>query len=284
MIFHTSYSNPFLKSPLFYYEIAVVTIHSFKFTVFFRTEVPARTYHSFQLNCQVLYLLGCSRIFIRRLVSYLITSLTNFHFFYGTVLLLFHGKVLNNPLCQGHSVYFKTPIAAIDYIKRAGFISKTFEGYCLYFCEPIAALLSKGVCFYCRASGSNILSKVLCHAANLSWWMCLFDHNKRNHLLLSLMIRNFYYRHPSGIKKLNAFFYKQLRLGWSTQSSFMIVGFSVLKVPHSPKTNLIICWRFLERLEVYWLSVKPEWEIEERNKGNDGSLENQSGNARNQGF
>ena len=54
LIWYTSCSHPFLEGPLFYYKIAVVAIHSFKFTIFFfRMEVPARRYHSFQLNYQL---------------------------------------------------------------------------------------------------------------------------------------------------------------------------------------------------------------------------------------
>ena len=34
LIWHTSCGHPFLERPLFYYKIAVVAIHSFKFTVF----------------------------------------------------------------------------------------------------------------------------------------------------------------------------------------------------------------------------------------------------------
>ena len=41
------------------------------------------------------------------------------------VLLLFRGNILSSPFCQGLCVYFKTPIAAIHYIKRTGFTLKT---------------------------------------------------------------------------------------------------------------------------------------------------------------
>ena len=88
LICHTSYRDPFFKRHLFYYKIAAVTIHSFKFTVFFRTDVPARRYHSFQLNYQ-LYLFGCSHVFIRRLVCYLRRHLQTFIF--SMVLLLSTG-------------------------------------------------------------------------------------------------------------------------------------------------------------------------------------------------
>ena len=40
-------------------------------------------------------------------------------------LLLFRGNILSSPFCQGRYVYFKTPIAAIHYIKRTGFTSRT---------------------------------------------------------------------------------------------------------------------------------------------------------------
>ena len=73
------------KGSLFYYKI-VVAIHSFKFNFFFRMEVSARWYHSFQLNYQLWYLLGCMHVFIRRVVC-LITSFTIIHFFYGTVII-----------------------------------------------------------------------------------------------------------------------------------------------------------------------------------------------------
>ena len=36
LIWHTTCSHPFSESPLFYYKIAVVAIHPFKFTVFFQ--------------------------------------------------------------------------------------------------------------------------------------------------------------------------------------------------------------------------------------------------------
>ena len=40
---------------------------------------------------------------------------------FSMLLLLFHRNIFSNPFCQGHCVYFKTPIAAIHYIKRTGF-------------------------------------------------------------------------------------------------------------------------------------------------------------------
>ena len=98
---------------------AVVTIHSFKFTVFFRIDDPARRYHSFQFNYQLWYLLGCSHVFFRRLSLLFETSFTAIHFFYGTAII--HRNILSNPVCQGHCFYFKWLIAAIHYIKRIGF-------------------------------------------------------------------------------------------------------------------------------------------------------------------
>ena len=38
LIWYTSCSNPFLERPLFYNKIAVVAIHTFKFTVFFQNR------------------------------------------------------------------------------------------------------------------------------------------------------------------------------------------------------------------------------------------------------
>ena len=44
---------------------------------------------------------------------------------FSMVLLLFRGNILSSPFCQRRCVYFKTPIAAIHYIKRTGFTSRT---------------------------------------------------------------------------------------------------------------------------------------------------------------
>ena len=41
------------------------------------------------------------------------------------VLLLFRGNILSSLFCQGRCVYLKTSIAAIHYIKRTGFTSRT---------------------------------------------------------------------------------------------------------------------------------------------------------------
>ena len=41
------------------------------------------------------------------------------------VFLLFRGNILSSPFCQRRCVYFKTLIAAIHYIKWAGFTSRT---------------------------------------------------------------------------------------------------------------------------------------------------------------
>ena len=87
-----------------------------------RIEVPARRYHSFQLNYQLWYLLGCRHAFIRRWVCCLMKSITNIHFLYGTVIIPrenFKQSILSRALC------FETPIAAIHYIKRTGFTSRT---------------------------------------------------------------------------------------------------------------------------------------------------------------
>ena len=44
---------------------------------------------------------------------------------FSMVLLLFRGNILSSPFCQRRCVYFKTPIAAIHYINRNGFTSRT---------------------------------------------------------------------------------------------------------------------------------------------------------------
>ena len=44
---------------------------------------------------------------------------------FSMVLLLFRRNILSSRFCQRHCVYFKTPIAAIHYIKQAGFTSTT---------------------------------------------------------------------------------------------------------------------------------------------------------------
>ena len=44
---------------------------------------------------------------------------------FSMVLPLFRGNILSSPFCQRRCVYFKTPIAAIHYIKRIGFTSRT---------------------------------------------------------------------------------------------------------------------------------------------------------------
>ena len=67
------------------------------------------------------------------------TSFTTIHFLYGTVITL---------LC------FKTPIAAIYYIKRTGFIL-TFEGYLVCLRKAIAVPSFLRYLFYRRTSGSN---------------------------------------------------------------------------------------------------------------------------------
>ena len=49
LIDHSSCSHSFDELPYFYYEESVTVAHSFKITVFFRTGVVARRYHSYQL-------------------------------------------------------------------------------------------------------------------------------------------------------------------------------------------------------------------------------------------
>ena len=44
---------------------------------------------------------------------------------FSMVLLLFCGNILSSPFCQGRCVYFKTPTAAICYIKGTGFTLRT---------------------------------------------------------------------------------------------------------------------------------------------------------------
>ena len=87
-----------------------------------RIEVPARRYHSFQLNYQLWYLLGCRHAFIRRWVCCLMTSFTAINFLYGTVIIprvYLKQSILSRALC------FETTIAAIHYIKWTGFTSRT---------------------------------------------------------------------------------------------------------------------------------------------------------------
>ena len=107
-------------------------------TVFFQNGSSSKEYHSFKLNYQLWYLLGCRHIFIGRLLCYLMTSFTAIHFFYGTVII--PRNILRHPFCQGHCVYFKTQIAAIRYMKLTGFTSATFEGYSVYLRKAITAL------------------------------------------------------------------------------------------------------------------------------------------------
>ena len=56
------------------------------------------------------------------------------------VLSLFHGSTWNDPLCQGHCVYFATLITSIHYSKQSVVDSRKFEGYCVLFeesnCSP----------------------------------------------------------------------------------------------------------------------------------------------------
>ena len=89
---------------------------------FFRIRVPARMYHSFQLNYQLWYLLSCKHVFIRRWACCLMTSFATIHFLHDTVIIPrehFKQSILSSALC------FETPIAAIHYIKRTGFTSRT---------------------------------------------------------------------------------------------------------------------------------------------------------------
>ena len=102
----------------------------------------------------------------------------HFHFFYGTV--IFHENILSNPICQVHCVYFKTPIAAILYIKRTGFISRTV----FIWGKQLQPYFLKVSVFTAELVAVIFTWRVLCYAAILSWWMCLFD--QRSPLLLSL--------------------------------------------------------------------------------------------------
>ena len=108
------------------------------------------------------------------------TSFTaiHFHFFYGTVII--HGNILSNQICQGHCVYFKTPIAAIHYIKQTRFTSRTV----FVWGKQLQPYFLKVSVFTAELVAVIFTWRVLCYAAILSWWMCLFDQS--SHLLLSL--------------------------------------------------------------------------------------------------
>ena len=83
---HTSCSHPFLERPFIVKQQLQPSILS-NLPCFFRIEVQARRYHSFQLNYQLWYLLGCRHVFIRRWVCCLMTSFTTIHALYGTVVI-----------------------------------------------------------------------------------------------------------------------------------------------------------------------------------------------------
>ena len=108
------------------------------------------------------------------------TSFTaiHFHFFSGTVII--HGNILSNPICQGHCFYFKAPIAAIHYIKRTGFTSRTV----FIWGKQLQPYFLKLSVFTAELVAVIFTGWVLCYAAILSWWMCLFDQS--SHSLLSL--------------------------------------------------------------------------------------------------
>ena len=85
---------------------------------FFRIEVLARRYHSFQFNYQLGYLLGCRHVFIQSESVFWWRHLQPPIF--SMVLLLFRGNILSS-----RCVHFKTPIASIHYIEWTGFTSRT---------------------------------------------------------------------------------------------------------------------------------------------------------------
>ena len=86
---------------------------------FFRIEVPARRYHS--SNYDISLVAGMHLFEDESVVwwRHLQPSI------FSMVLLLFPRNILSSPFCQRHCVYFKTPIAAIHYIKWTGFTSRT---------------------------------------------------------------------------------------------------------------------------------------------------------------
>ena len=169
---------------------------------FFRTEVPARRYHSFEFNYQLWYLLGCRHAFIRSESVVWWRHLQSSIF--SMVLLLFRGNVLSSPFCQRRCVYFQTPIAGIDYIRRTGFTSRTTAqkskfsiteetlngklNFCAVKIWRVLRLFEESNCspyffkvsFFSAELVAVIFSwRVLCYTAILPWWTCYFDQSKR---------------------------------------------------------------------------------------------------------
>ena len=121
LICHTSYSHHSLKDS---YSIVKYKLQPYVLSnlpCLFRIQVPARRYHSFQLNYK-LYLLSSRHVCIRRWVCCLMTSFTTIYFFCGTVII--PQEYLKQTILL-RALYFEKPIAAIHHIKRTGFTSRT---------------------------------------------------------------------------------------------------------------------------------------------------------------
>ena len=132
------------------------------------------------------WLQSCIYLKISLLLETLFTAF-HFHFFYGAVII--HENIWSNPICQGQCGYFKTPIPAIHYIKRARFTSRIVS----IWGKQLQPYFFKGV-FTVELEAVIFNWRVLCYAAILWWWMCLSDQS--SHLLLSLYDEILFYRYP----------------------------------------------------------------------------------------
>ena len=102
LICHSNCSHAFNEWPLFYYKRAATATHSFKFTVFFWNRRSCSKEISYLSTVILPWLQACINW---KIAGYLTTSIAAIRFFY---LSLFHGTIWNDPICQGHCVYFTT--------------------------------------------------------------------------------------------------------------------------------------------------------------------------------
>ena len=82
------------------------------------------------------------------------------------VLSFFHGSTWNDPLCQGHCVYFATLITSIHYSEQSVVDSRKFEGYCVLFKESNCSPALTKVPIY---STKVVAVIFLCSHPILSW-------------------------------------------------------------------------------------------------------------------
>ena len=78
----------------------------------------------------------------------------------------FHGSTWNDPLCQGHCVYFATLITSIHYSEQSVVDSRKFEGYCVLFKESNCSPALTKVPIY---STKVVAVIFLCSHPILSW-------------------------------------------------------------------------------------------------------------------